>query len=66
MTFNQAVKKAKALVGTNAVCQQYKNGFCTFGILFMGMAIMVKGSGKTWEAAFEDYERRQRGGEGQG
>jgi hypothetical protein len=59
MTDKQAYKKARALYGKNAVVEHRKSGWYGVGILWMGMAVMIKGSGPSWEAAFENAKSRE-------
>lgn len=34
--------------------------FYRIGVIAMGMLFMVRGEGPTWEAAFQDFEERER------
>jgi hypothetical protein len=54
----QAHKEATKRWGKNAAVEQ-RPGWCAVGTIFLGMAMMVRGTGKTWEEAFKAADNQR-------
>lgn len=63
MTNKQALAEAQRRWGRLAAIQKdrYKTGLTyTVGNVIMGLALMVKGQGDTWEAAFKNADEKEK------
>lgn len=62
MTMRQAFNEAQRRWGKNASVQSQKlkdgTTSCTVGVVIMGMALMVRGMGLSWEAAFSNADKK--------
>lgn len=62
-TIGAATKKAQSMWGKNAGAQfnyNHKALPCSVGVVMMGMFFEVRGQGETWDACFEDVERKKK------
>lgn len=61
-TMKQAQDEARRRWGSNAAVQMDKHWVlsCSVGLVWVGMAMEVKGQGKTWDEAFANYDEKVR------